>query len=179
MEARASNPVHRRDDPTLTPDEQLSIETPTPMSQSSNPSITELGPIADSDTPLPERRRRLTDPDDVQQFIIEAARLMHDSHCEDVIVFDVRGQSQLTDYLLIGSGTSDRQIRSVGDEVSQLAKQKYKIERYGRDEDGPSKWLVLDFVDVVIHLFKPVTRDYYDLEMIWGDAPRIEWQRED
>ena len=141
-------------------------------------SISELGIPVEPASPNAERPRRIANPDDVQRFVIEAARLIHDRHGEDIIVFDVREQSQVTDYLIVASGTSDRQIRSVGDEISQLAKQEYKFERFGRDEDGPSKWVVLDFVDVVIHLFEPVTRAFYDLEMMWGDSPRIQWQRE-
>ncbi len=144
----------------------------------SSTSLSELGlPVEPDTTPAP-RPRHIADPDQVQQFVIESARLISDSHGEDVIVFDVREHSQVTDYLIIASGTSDRQIRSVGDEISQLAKQQYHLERFGRDEDGPSKWLVLDFVDVVVHLFEPTTRAYYDLEMMWGDAPRIAWQRD-
>lgn len=149
-------------------------ETPDPSN------VSELGQTADATpaTPSPARKRHLTNPTDVQRFVIEAARLIDDSNGEDVVVFDVRERSQVTDYLVIASGTSDRQIRSVGDEVSHLGKGKFKFERFGRDEDGPSKWLVLDFVDVVIHLFEPVTRAFYDLEMLWGDAPQIVWQRD-
>ena len=47
----------------------------------------------------------------------------------------------------------------------------------GRELDAPSKWLVLDFIDVVVHLFDPETRAHYDLEMLWGDAERVHWRR--
>lgn len=149
------------------------------MSENTEPTpVTELGLPTENSTEPRERARRIADPNEVQRFVIEAAQLINDSHGEEIVVFDVRDKSQVTDYLIIASGTSDRQIRSVGSEVSQLGKQKYNFERFGREEDGPSKWLVLDFVDVVIHLFEPVTRSFYDLEMMWGDAPRIEWQRQ-
>lgn len=158
---------------------KLLLVTNCTMSENTEPTpVTELGLPTEDPAESRERARRIADPTEVQRFVIEAAQLISDSHGEDVIIFDVRDKSQITDYLVIGSGTSDRQIRSVGSEVSQLGKQKYNFDRFGREEDGPSKWLVLDFVDVVIHLFEPVTRAFYDLEMMWGDAPRIEWRRE-
>lgn len=112
----------------------------------------------------------------VKRFAVQAARLLEDLHFEDVLLLDVRGRSDITDYVLIGTGTSDRQIRSVGHEVERLA-QGAGLSRFGRDADQASKWLAMDFVDVVVHLFEPATRAYYDLEMMWGDAPRVRWQR--
>lgn len=109
-------------------------------------------------------------------FVIEAARLLTDLHCENALVFDVRGLSDLTDYILIASGTSDRQIKSVADDVEDLAARS-GLGRLGRELDGPAKWLVLDFVDAVVHLFEPQTRAHYDLEMLWGDAERVPWRR--
>lgn len=92
------------------------------------------------------------------------------------MLLDVREHSQVTDYILIGSGTSDRQMRSVGKHMEDLAKT-FGFQRYGRDEDDNTMWIVVDFVDVMVHLFEPVTRAHYDLEMMWGDAPQIAWQR--
>jgi len=109
-------------------------------------------------------------------FAIGAAGLLQDLHFEDVLILDVRGLSDVTDYILIASGTSNRQIKSVGGDVQRLGRD-MGLERYGRDEDDEGSWLVLDFVDVVVHLFEPVTRSHYDLETMWGDAPRVPWQR--
>lgn len=111
-----------------------------------------------------------------QQFVVEVARLLNDLHFQDVQVLDVRGLSDVTDYVLIASGTSNRQIRSVSSEVGKLAKSMGQ-DRFGLDQDEQSTWLVLDFVDAIVHLFDPVTRAHYDLEMMWGDAPLIRWQR--
>ena len=107
---------------------------------------------------------------------IDAACLLNDSHFQDVLLLDVCGLSDITDYVLIASGTSDRQIKSVGGDVEDLAKEA-GFERYGRDADDDNTWLVLDFVDVIVHLFEPATRAHYDLEMMWGDAPQVEWRR--
>ncbi len=120
--------------------------------------------------------RRQKSAADAQGFVVEAARLLKDRHCEDVSAFDVRGLSDVTDYILIASGTSDRQIKAVGDELEDTAKP-HDLERFGRDVDEPTNWLVLDFVDVVVHLFESATRAHYDLEMMWDDAPKVDWAR--
>lgn len=109
-------------------------------------------------------------------FAVELARLIHDLHCTDVVVLDVRGLSQVTDFLVIGSGTSDRQMHSTLDHSLELGRER-GFEALRTSIDARSVWLVADFVDVVLHLFEPQTRAYYDLEMLWGDAPRLEWER--
>jgi ribosome-associated protein len=121
-------------------------------------------------------RRAGASDDQVRQLVIDAARLVHDRHCEDVLIFDVRGLSDLTDYILVASGTSDVQIKAVGREVADLAEEG-GFARYGHDVDDAHNWLALDFVDMMVHLFDPATRAHYDLEMMWDDAPRIDWRR--
>lgn len=109
---------------------------------------------------------------------IECARLVRDDKCEEVALLDVRGLSQVTDYLIIASGTSERQMRSVLQHVDELGS-KHGYSSYRSHSDDRSTWLLLDFVDVVVHLFEPNTRAHYDLETLWGDAPRLEWERPD
>jgi ribosome-associated protein len=111
-------------------------------------------------------------------FAIEAARLVKDDNCDDVVVLDVRGSSHLSDYIVIGSGTSDRQMRSVLEHVEKLGDQR-NFRAFHSSRDDRATWLLVDFVDVVVHLFEPSQRARYDLEMLWGDSPRIEWERSD
>lgn len=113
---------------------------------------------------------------EVRKFVIEAARLMKDLHCTDIIAFDVRTLSDVTDYVVVATGTSDRQMHSVSGDLNDLART-LGMERFGRDVDVRSTWLVADFVDVVVHLFEANARAHYDLEMMWGDAPRVQWER--
>ena len=117
-------------------------------------------------------------PDAAREFAIESARLVHDDKCSDVVLLDVRNKSQVTNYIVIGSGTSDRQMRSVLQHVEDLGKQR-GFTPWRTDKDTEGRWLLLDCVDVVVHLFEPNTRSHYDLEMMWGDAPRMEWERPD
>ncbi len=107
---------------------------------------------------------------------IQAARTAHERHCGDVIVLDLRGISPVTDYFVIVTGTSDRQMRSVADEIVQEAAKagQRPFHVAGRDS---ATWILLDFVEVVVHLFDERHRRFYDLELIWGDAPRPRWRR--
>lgn len=109
-----------------------------------------------------------------EQFAREAARIAEEMRAEDVVILDLRGISPVADFFVIGTGTSDRQMRAVADEIEQFGK-KVGQKPYGVSGYNSSAWLLMDYVDVVIHLFDPVKRGYYDLELLWGDAPRIDW----
>ena len=116
-------------------------------------------------------RPRLTD----RQFAVDAARIARDRHCTDIVLLDLRGLSPATDYFLIATGTSDRQSRTVADEMMMLAKKKYKLMCFGNAGYEQGQWILLDFVNVVVHLFDAKYRDYYNLEMLWGDAKQIDY----
>jgi ribosome-associated protein len=117
------------------------------------------------------------DPGRLRDFAVEAARLLEDRHCEDVVLLDVRGLSHVCDYVLLGSGTSDRQMRAVTDELQDLGKEHGQT-CFRCSEDAGRTWIVSDFIDLVAHLFEPSQRAYYDLESLWADAPAVEWRRE-
>jgi len=111
-----------------------------------------------------------------RDLAIEAARIAHDDHGEDVLILDLRGISPVTDYFVIATGTSDRQLRSVCDEIVTHGKGKgHRVWQVAGRDSG--EWIVMDFVDVVVHLFEQSRRSYYDLELIWGEAPRVDWKR--
>lgn len=112
---------------------------------------------------------------DAERFASSTARLLDDSHCEDVLVLDLRGLSPVTDFFVIATGTSDRQIQSVSEEVRALARHQGQG-RPVTDSGDSSGWVVADFFDVVIHLFSPELRAYYDLESLWSDARRVDWR---
>ena len=105
-------------------------------------------------------------------FALAAAKLAAERHCSDIVVLDLQGSSPATDFFVIATGTSDRQIRSVADEISQEAR-KMEFSRFGRAGYDQARWILLDFVDVVVHLFDGEYRNYYDLELLWGDAERL------
>ena len=103
---------------------------------------------------------------------MSAAKLAEERHCTDIVVLDLRDISPATDYFMIATGTSDRQMRTVADEICDEAK-KQGQQRFGRAGYEQARWILLDFVDVVIHIFDAEYRDYYDLELLWGDAKRL------
>ena len=98
---------------------------------------------------------------------------LRDDRCTDLVVLDVRGLSPITDYVVVATGTSDRQMVSAMRELTDFGEEHgHPAVRTSRDERAT--WLVADFVNVVVHLFEPNTRALYDLEMLWGDAPRVD-----
>lgn len=113
---------------------------------------------------------------DPLQFAIELARIAYENKSEDMAALDLRGISPVTDFVVIGTGTSDRQMRAVADRVVEYGK-KVGERLYGSAGYDSAAWILLDYVDVVFHLFAASYREYYDLELLWGDAPRIEWAR--
>lgn len=153
---------------TEQPEPSSSVDTETPHAD------THTGPDRGPDA---VESRSTADPEQTRAFALECARIFHDDKCEHIVVLDVRGRSQVTDYVIVGSGTSDRQMNAAIDDAVELgASLGYSAARTNKDDR--STWLLADFVDVVAHLFEPNTRAYYDIEMLWGDAPHIDWRRE-
>ena len=106
-------------------------------------------------------------------FAVSAARLLIDRHCEDVLLLDVSTVSQVCDFVLIGTGTSDRQMKSVADELAELGKEA-GLPAFRKSIDLGTTWIVTDYITVVTHLFEPQLRAYYDLEDLWSDAKCVE-----
>ena len=109
-------------------------------------------------------------------FALAAARVASERHCSDIVVLDLKGKSPATDYFVIATGTSDRQMRAVTDEICEAARDMGQ-QRFGRAGYEQARWILLDFIDVVIHIFDREYRDYYDLELLWGDARRLKWDK--
>ncbi len=109
---------------------------------------------------------------EAQELAIAAAKLAKSLNCKDITVQNLVGKSPATDYFVIATGTSNRQIRTVCDEISALARE-MGYTRFGRAGYEQARWILLDYVDVVIHIFDAEYRDYYALELLWGDAERL------
>ena len=111
-----------------------------------------------------------------RRLACEIAHLAHDRHCFDIVVLELAALSPVALHFVICTGTSDQQIRSVAREIEQLGQEKC-FNVFGRAGIQQGRWAVIDFVDVVVHLFDAEYRKFYDLELLWGDAPRIQWKR--
>ena len=105
-----------------------------------------------------------------------AARIAQDRHAQDIVVLNLEGISPVTDFFVIFTSASDRQMRAVAQEIMDEAA-KLGAKAYNASGMETGKWILLDFVDVVVHVFDEEHRKFYDLELIWGDAPHIRWRR--
>ena len=120
------------------------------------------------------RRNKQTQP--ARELAVTAARIARDDNAEDIVVLDLRGISPITDYFVICTGTSDRQLRAIADDIAEAGKAAgQKVWHVAGAETAT--WIVMDFVDVVVHLFDLEHRAYYDLELIWGEVPRVDWRQ--
>ena len=102
-----------------------------------------------------------------------AARTIIDNKGEDVKILDLRGVTQAFDFFVIGSGTSRRQLHSISDEIDNLFEKHLGDARRSVAGYQESRWVVLDYGDVVVHLFEPETREFYALEDLWGKGEEV------
>jgi ribosome-associated protein len=108
-----------------------------------------------------------------------AARAASAKQAEDIVVLDVRKLIVITDHFVICTAGSTRQIKSVSDEIERALKESLEVRPARREGEGDSGWWLLDYIDVVVHVFAPEEREYYDLERLWRDAPRLDWEEPD
>ena len=104
------------------------------------------------------------------------ARVAVENKGRDVLVLDMRGITPLYDFFVLVSGQSRRQVHTLTEEID-AALQEQGDERLGIEGYEASKWVVQDYGDVVVHVFNPDTREYYALEELWADAPRVDWEQ--
>lgn len=114
-----------------------------------------------------------TDPDSYPGEVSKAAQLARELKASDVVVLDLRGISTATDFFVIASGTSDVQVKAIARHVvDELKKDGVRPEHIEGLQGG--RWVLIDYVDFVVHVFHPQARDFYQLETLWGDAGRWE-----
>lgn len=102
-------------------------------------------------------------------FCAEAAR---EKKASRIVILELKGLTSITDYFLICSGASDRQVQSIAEGIEE--KMAERGERpLGVEGMGEGRWVLLDYDDVVVHVFQDPVREYYDLEGLWIEAPRI------
>lgn len=91
-----------------------------------------------------------------------------------MLVLDVAETLVITAYFVLATGRTDRQVRTVADEVEKVLRERAGVRPIGREGEREAKWVLLDFGDVVVHVFQPEEREFYRLEKLWSDAPRVE-----
>jgi ribosome-associated protein len=95
-----------------------------------------------------------------------------DKKAEDVLILDVRVVSSVTDFFVICTGTSEPHLKAIADEIARRLRDEGIRPRH-REGFPPSRWIVMDYNDVLVHVFHPELRQRYTLEQLWGDAKRV------
>jgi ribosome-associated protein len=103
------------------------------------------------------------------------ARVATDNKARDVVVLDMRGITPLYDFFVIVTGTSRRQIHTITEEIDASMREAGDL-RLSVEGYESSKWVVQDYGDVVVHVLTPEKREYYQIEELWADASRVDWQ---
>ena len=103
---------------------------------------------------------------------ILCARLAHSKRAREILILDLRKLVSFTDYFVICSGRSDRQVQAIAEHLRSEFKAK-KIRPRSFEGLSSGKWVLMDFVDVVVHIFQDAVREFYDLEGLWSDAPKV------
>lgn len=99
-----------------------------------------------------------------------------DKKAEDVLVLNLEGISSFTDFFVICSGTSEPHLKAIAGEIEERLKQDHGIRAASVDGFPASQWIVLDYMQVIVHIFRREKREFYSLEDLWGDAPRVAWE---
>lgn len=110
---------------------------------------------------------------DSKKLALLCRELADNRKAEDIVVLDVRKVSSVTDYFVIASGTSEPHLRAIVDEITDKLEEDHHLRPKAIDGTLQTSWIVLDYFDVIVHVMRQDVRQRYDLETLWGDAPRV------
>jgi ribosome-associated protein len=110
---------------------------------------------------------------DSRKLALRCRELADNKKAEDIVILDVREVSSVTDYFVIASGTSEPHLRAIVDEIIDKLREGHHLRPKAVDGTLHTAWIVLDYFDVIVHVMRADVRDRYDLETLWGDAPRV------
>ena len=114
---------------------------------------------------------------DARKLALACRELADDKKAEDIVILDVRELSSVTDYFVITSGTSEPHLRAIVDEITDGLREDHDTRPQAIDGTAQTAWVVLDFFDVIVHVMRRDVRERYDLETLWGDAPRVKQRK--
>ena len=112
-----------------------------------------------------------------REIALFAARTADEKKGTDIVAYDVRGMTDITDYFVIVTAQSRAQIRAIYESIARELKSS-GLHKLGQEGNESGNWVLLDYADCVIHIFSPQLREYYGLESLWGDAPKLNWSNE-
>ncbi len=105
-----------------------------------------------------------------------AARVAEENRGRDIVILDTRELTPIFDYFVIASGTSRRQLHAISEEIDHALEDDLGDKRLGIEGYVESRWILLDYGDLVVHLFEPETRKYYGLEQLWTQAKQVPFE---
>ncbi len=105
---------------------------------------------------------------------ITCAEIADEKKAQDIVVLDISKLTFIAEYFVICTGINERQLQTIADETKARLK-KRSIQNIGIEGYNEAKWILMDYGDVIVHLFGKEMRSFYDLELLWGDAPKIPW----
>ena len=114
---------------------------------------------------------------DSKKLALLCRELADNKKAENIVVLDVRELSSITDYFVIASGNSEPHLRAISDEILDKLRDQQHLRPRAIDGNLQAAWLVLDYFDVIVHIMRNDVREHYDLESLWGDAPRLRPRR--
>lgn len=114
---------------------------------------------------------------DSKQLALLCRELADNKKAESIAVLDLRRVSSITDYFVVCTGTSEPHLRALVDEITEKLRDAHGVRANAVDGTLQAGWVVLDYVDVIVHVMRPDQRERYDLEGLWGDAPRVRGRR--
>ncbi len=115
-----------------------------------------------------------SDRDDAaRRLALTAARVADETRGSDVRVLDLRGLTEVFDYFVVATGSSRRQLHAIADEIEKAVKAELHDRKRGGEGYEEGRWIVLDYGDVMVHLFDPEAREYWDLEQLWSGAKAV------
>ena len=115
----------------------------------------------------------VTSPPKSAELAQRAAAILLDHKANDVVLLSLKGVSDMTDYFLIASGTSDTHVRSLGNSVMEEMKKELGQTAHHVEGLAQGRWVLLDYVDFVVHVFHPTLRNFYQIERLWADAQNV------
>ncbi len=114
---------------------------------------------------------------DSKKLALLCRELADNKKAENIVILDVRKLSTVTDYFVIASGTSDPHLRAISNEIVDKLRDEYGVRPHARDGSIQTAWVVLDYIDVIVHVMRADARERYDLQGLWGDAPLVKTPR--
>ncbi|MBI1249658.1 ribosome silencing factor [bacterium] len=103
-----------------------------------------------------------------------AAQVIEDNKGRDICILDMRHLTPIFDYFVIGTGGSRRQLHAMSEEIDDKLEKELGDRRMGREGYDESRWILLDYGTIVVHLFDEETREYFQLEQLWADARKVD-----